>query len=815
MNKNVKDILVNTINSPEMEKLFKKYEGNEEMLSQILGETISELIEEENPYRWKPVSPATFLTDPYYLGVNPKTGVGVCETLYPKLFEDFCKIHDKNSTIEEVILTGSIGYGKSFFMELSILWQVYVLSCLKNPQKYFKLAQASKISIMIISVTEKQSKKNIFATVKNMITAVPYFNDNFMFDKDRASESLLFPNNVEVFNGTSAQSSAIGLNIYSATLDEANFFKKVSKSKRAQNNAVYDEALILYNSLKRRQESRFLKAGRKPGILYIGSSKVYPNDFTARRIKSAKVLAEETGVEKTYIMDYNLWAVNRDEYSKEEFQVEIGGMNSRSRILVGNETDVKGKVISVPMDFYDKFYGDIDNSIRDIAGEALFTVMPFIGNKNKIADMWDESIDRVFSVDEATLSPKPKWLAIEYIIRNRKIRHPERPRYVAVDIGLKHDKFGFAMGYIKDMVMIKREYLNHETGNMDFIEERLPHVEIEMILKVKKEEEFGEVELSRVRFLIFQLIKQGYKIRYFSADGFQSADMQQILRRKGIKFEYISMDRTPEPYECLRDAIYQDRLSCIYHQSLEKELNELERDYSKAGKIDHPPHGCFVGDTKIKLLNGKNVEIKNLVGMKDVELYGCKEDGEVVPVVAKKIWETKKVNEYLEITLDNGEIIKCTPEHKFMLLDGTYKEAQYLKTTESLMPLYTSYTNHKFLKNYEMLFDNKFKIGYEIKPKKVVNHKIVSIKKISVKNEIPVYDIEVPQTNNFALSAGIFVHNSKDTADALGQLVYNATIHPVYADLSLLPISGNNDSIVDGNEYTTKNFDEWARKQNK
>ena len=37
---------------------------------------------------------------------------------------------------------------------------------------------------------------------------------------------------------------------------------------------MYDEALILYNSLKRRQESRYLKKGKKPGILYIGSSKL-------------------------------------------------------------------------------------------------------------------------------------------------------------------------------------------------------------------------------------------------------------------------------------------------------------------------------------------------------------------------------------------------------------------------------------------------------------------------------------------------------------------------------------------------------------
>ena len=589
MEKNAKDVLLSLLKKPEIAELYKKYKGNEELLSELLADTIDEILEDSNPYRWQPVLPETFLTDPYYLGVNPETGVGVCQTLYSVLKEDFCKIHSPDSDIEEVILTGSIGYGKSFFMELSILWQVYKLSCFKNPQQYFGLGQQSKISIMIISVTEKQSKKNIFSTVKDMIKAVPYFRENFMFDDKRASESLLFPNNIEVFNGTSAQSSAIGLNIYSATLDEANFFKKVTKSKRSQDNSMYDEALILYNSLKRRQESRYLKNGKKPGILYIGSSKVYPNDFTAQRIDVARKSYEETGKQTTYIMDYNLWKVNRSAYSDEEFQVEVGGMNSRSRILEGHETDVKGKVINIPMDFYDKFVKDIDNSIRDIAGEALFTVSPFIGNKNKISEMFTEAIDRIFTVDEATLSPKSEYLALEHIIK-QKIPHPERPRYIAIDIGLKKDRLGFAMGYIEDFVMVEREYFDAETQQLKVLKERMPKIVVEMLLTVKPEKEFGEVELSRVRFLIFQLIKHGYRVRYFSADGFQSADMQQILRRKGIKWEYISMDRTPEPYECFRSALYENRIKSIYHPKLELELNELERDY-RLNKIDHPPHG--------------------------------------------------------------------------------------------------------------------------------------------------------------------------------------------------------------------------------
>lgn len=54
---------------------------------------------------------------------------------------------------------------------------------------------------------------------------------------------------------------------------------------------------------------------------------------------------------------------------------------------------------------------------------------------------------------------------------------------------------------------------------------------------------------------------------------------------------------------------------------------------------------------------------------------------------------------------------------------------------------------------------------------------MVSINKVILSEEVPVYDIEVPLTSNFALSAGVFVHNSKDVMDAWAGSVWNALIY--------------------------------------
>jgi hypothetical protein len=163
----------------------------------------------------------------------------------------------------------------------------------------------------------------------------------------------------------------------------------------------------------------------------------------------------------------------------------------------------------------------------------------------------------------------------------------KQSRYIGLDIGLKKDKFGFCMGHISEIRNMERQVFNDLSGQMDIIKEKLPVVTIDMLLSIQKEEEYGEVELQNVIKLIFALKKYGYKIRYSSADGFQSKHIEQILKRNGIKHEYISMDRTTEPYETFRSAVYDGRVRSPYNKLLEEEMIRLEKDYVN-NKVNHP-----------------------------------------------------------------------------------------------------------------------------------------------------------------------------------------------------------------------------------
>ena len=148
--------------------------------------------------------------------------------------------------------------------------------------------------------------------------------------------------------------------------------------------------------------------------------------------------------------------------------------------------------------------------------------------------------------------------------------------------------------------------------------------------------------------------------------------------------------------------------------------------------------GCFSGDTKIALADGKNMSFLELIKEQKQEkehfCYTILNDGRIGIQKIFNARRTKTNAKVMKVILDNDEEIICTLDHKFMLRDNVYKEASLLKKTDSLMPLYLEATVTAY------------------------NHKIKAI--VPLHERMDVYDIEVPETHNFALASGVFVHNS-------------------------------------------------------
>ena len=87
--------------------------------------------------------------------------------------------------------------------------------------------------------------------------------------------------------------------------------------------------------------------------------------------------------------------------------------------------------------------------------------------------------------------------------------------------------------------------------------------------------------------------------------------------------------------------------------------------------------GCFDGDTKVALTDGRNITFKELIkehaSGKQNYCYTITVNGTIAIAPIKEPRRTKTNAQVIKIVLDNGEEIICTPDHRFMLKDGSYK----------------------------------------------------------------------------------------------------------------------------------------------
>ena len=121
--------------------------------------------------------------------------------------------------------------------------------------------------------------------------------------------------------------------------------------------------------------------------------------------------------------------------------------------------------------------------------------------------------------------------------------------------------------------------------------------------------------------------------------------------------------------------------------------------------------GCFSGDTKIALVDGRNISFKDLVQEykdgKENYCYTIRNNGQIgiQKIMSPRITKKSLV---IAVHIDNGEIIKCTPNHEFMLNDGSFKKAKDLKNNDSLMPFYKKLSDVRdkgiTINGYEMVW---------------------------------------------------------------------------------------------------------------
>jgi DNA gyrase subunit B len=112
---------------------------------------------------------------------------------------------------------------------------------------------------------------------------------------------------------------------------------------------------------------------------------------------------------------------------------------------------------------------------------------------------------------------------------------------------------------------------------------------------------------------------------------------------------------------------------------------------------------CFVKSTKVALLNGITKTLGELIedekdGIKNYGYSFDVKDGQVIVVELKAPRVIKQVNELIEIELNNGQKVVCTPDHLWMTTSGKYIRADKIDVNTKLMPFIQDvYHNRRYV----------------------------------------------------------------------------------------------------------------------
>ena len=102
---------------------------------------------------------------------------------------------------------------------------------------------------------------------------------------------------------------------------------------------------------------------------------------------------------------------------------------------------------------------------------------------------------------------------------------------------------------------------------------------------------------------------------------------------------------------------------------------------------------CFSADTRVALVDGRSLSFEQMVrGSEAGERFFGYGLGPLGKVMVTELEAPRRVGSdaLLEVGLDDGSTIRATPDHEFVMRDGTMLPASELRSGASLMPLYRS-----------------------------------------------------------------------------------------------------------------------------
>lgn len=522
-------------------------------------------------YEEIPVDIDTFLEDDRYLGRATNNG----KQIYPFWRKTLRTIFAAGETdFEEIAFSGAIGIGKTAIAVYALAYLTYRLLCLKNPQRYFGFADTDDIAIFFFNATVALAYGVGYGRLHACLMESPWFLEHGSI-QGSAQNPYYVPGKHVVIKAGSKGSHGLGQQIFAAMLDEVNF--------TPGSNTMIEKSKIMqtYSSVKARIKSRFIKNGRLLGKMFLVSSKRAENDFLEVYLQRRK---GESDAGKLFVVDEPLWVVKpSDTYSGKKFRVAYGSKQLTPRVVEPGDDinalrEMGFEILEVPIEFESDFRFNIVTALQDLAGVALPGTTSYFNYKVFSKCYCDRENPFTAEILQIGVDDELEY----YQFFNAQMvpkRFFELPMAIHVDTSLVNDNTG-----ITGSCYVKNVLADTEDGTTE------KRVYAQVFSVGIHAPPGSEISMAKTRRFIYYLRKIGFNIVMISTDTYQSAEFHQILRDKGFNTQIRSLDRTPEGYHILREAMVEDRIEMIHHAKLENELIYLQRD-SSTGKLDHPPNG--------------------------------------------------------------------------------------------------------------------------------------------------------------------------------------------------------------------------------
>ncbi|MFO7948124.1 MAG: hypothetical protein R6V19_15065 [Armatimonadota bacterium] len=491
------------------DRLQRQLEAVSNRLSRIDG-TWARTVDD---YTQPPADVVEFVTSPLYLDL--------AQDVYPEVLRTLEEVFSGpggGPGYDEAVLCWGIGSGKSYFSTLAVLYMTHRVLCMQDPQRQLGLSPGSQIAMVIMGPSSRQVRNVIFGDIRELVGRSPWFQRNFPPASETQSH-VEFAKNIVIAAGNSADTFVLGYNVLAGVIDEAAWLTE-SYDGRQQ------DAEDIYTSLQRRIKSRF---GRR-GMLFIVSSPKHTDDFVQGK------LTEAADSDRIFASRRAVWDMKPAQHFSGEY--------------------FEHKGLKIPVEYRDEFRRNPQKAMRDLAAipqgayHALFVDMEPLRracNDRRRHPVIDEHL----KLKDDFEAPDP------------------RPRYIHIDLGLRHDACGIAMA-VAD------------------VRDEKAAVTVELMTRYCPPPG-EEVDLSKVREFVLRLQARGFMIGGVSYDGFQSADSQQILRRHGLAVSTVSVDRDVWRYQMLKELALEGRLEVYEYPPFFEEASQLE--VIRQQKVDHPRGG--------------------------------------------------------------------------------------------------------------------------------------------------------------------------------------------------------------------------------